>query len=66
MWGNSPELTQEAFEKGNKPTEQWLNPDAQKLMEMLGGTKPSPGWNGRLNGPGREAASYHEPSAQKC
>ncbi|KAF8425340.1 hypothetical protein EV426DRAFT_532203 [Tirmania nivea] len=51
MWGNSPELTQNEFEKGNKPTEQWLNPDAQKLMDILGGTKPSLGWNGRMNGP---------------
>ena len=54
MWGNSPEFTQKEFEKGNKPTEQWLNPDAQKLMGILGGTKPSSGWNGRMNGPGRK------------
>lgn len=52
MWGNSPELTQAAFESGKRPTEQWMNQDAERLMKILCGTKPFPGWNERLNGPG--------------
>ena len=50
MWGNDPELTQEEFEKGKKPVESWINPDADYIRIKLGGTRPFWGWNGRLNG----------------
>ncbi|KAF8465998.1 hypothetical protein BDZ91DRAFT_726124 [Kalaharituber pfeilii] len=51
MWGNSPNLTQAAYEAGERPYEQWMNPEATNLMKKLGGSKPMPGWNGRFNGP---------------
>jgi hypothetical protein len=52
MWGNDPDLNQAAFERGKKPIESWINPEAEKIRQKLGGQRPSWGWNGRLNGPG--------------
>jgi hypothetical protein len=52
MWGNDPNMNQEAFENGAKPEESWINPKAETIRLNLGGKRPSWGWNGRLNGPG--------------
>ncbi|TFK44187.1 hypothetical protein BDQ12DRAFT_593696 [Crucibulum laeve] len=51
QWGNDPELTQAAFEAGEKPTQVWINPEATDVRVALHGGRPSWGWNGRLNGP---------------
>jgi hypothetical protein len=51
QWGNDPLATQEAIENGEKLQECWINPRAESLRVKLGGTRPSWGWNGRLNGP---------------
>ncbi|KAJ9106010.1 hypothetical protein QFC19_003346 [Naganishia cerealis] len=50
-WGNDPDLSQAAYEKGERPKETWLSPKAEKIRIALGGTRPSWGGNGRLNGP---------------
>lgn len=51
MWGNDPLLTQAKFDKeGLRPVEQWINPAADELLSQLKGSRPSWGWNGRLNG----------------
>ena len=52
MWGNDPQLNQEAFDKGQKVQESWINPRAEEIRLRLGGSRPSWGWNGRMNGPG--------------
>ena len=52
MWGNDPELTPTKAEAGQKPKESWINPQADAIRTSLGGTRPSWGWHGRLNGPG--------------
>ncbi|KUJ20860.1 uncharacterized protein LY89DRAFT_640748 [Mollisia scopiformis] len=50
-WGNDPELTQEMAKAGIKPQEAWINLEVNSVRSSLGGTRPSWGWNGRLNGP---------------
>lgn len=50
QWGNDPDLTQEQFERGAKVEESWINPAGEELRLHLGGSRPSWGWNGRLNG----------------
>lgn len=50
-WGNDPQLTQAAVDKGQKPVQSWINPAAEKLRKTLDGARPSWGYNGRLNGP---------------
>lgn len=50
QWGNDPDMTQEAWEAGQRPKEGWLNPRAAKLLASLGGERPSFGWNDRVNG----------------
>ncbi|KAG8966818.1 hypothetical protein FRC05_002381 [Tulasnella sp. 425] len=50
-WGNDPQLNQAAVDRGEKPVESWINPEAEKLRLDLGGKRPSWGYNGRLNGP---------------
>ena len=52
MWGNDPELDQATFENGGTPCESWINPRAEEIRRKLGGSRPSWGWNGRMNGPG--------------
>jgi hypothetical protein len=62
MWGNDPELTQAKADAGEKPQESWINPEADTVRNSLQGTRPSWGWNGRLNGPGmifRTFLSWH-------
>ncbi|KAJ8091840.1 hypothetical protein PM082_021076 [Marasmius tenuissimus] len=51
QWGNDPELTQEKYDSGVRPQELWLNPVALELLKELGGSRPTWGWNGRMNGP---------------
>jgi hypothetical protein len=51
QWGNDPNLNQAAVDAGKKPEESWINPRAEELRKMLGGKRPSWGYNGRLNGP---------------
>lgn len=51
MWGNDPQLDQAAVDRGEKPVESWINPDAETLRKELNGMRPSWGYNGRLNGP---------------
>ena len=54
MWGNDPKFTTDDY--GNKellPQETWINPIADERRKSLGGTRPSWGWNGRMNGPGK-------------
>jgi len=51
QWGNDPLVTQKAIDNGEKLQECWINPRAEDLRARLGGTRPSWGWNGRLNGP---------------
>ena len=53
MWGNDPKLTQAAYDSGQKPVESWINPRADAIRKSLGGKRPTWGWNGRLNGPGK-------------
>jgi len=69
MWGNDPELTQEKFEEGVKPREQWINPAADQLLRQLKGERPSWGWNGRMNGPAdnfiSSCASCHSVAQKK-
>lgn len=52
MWGNDPELTQEAYDKGAKPTQSWIYPEAEAIRLSLGGKRKWWGWLGRLDGPG--------------
>jgi hypothetical protein len=57
MWGNDPELTPEAYAKGEKPKESHITDAANTIMyDVLKGKRADPGlgwgWNGRLNGPG--------------
>ncbi|KAK0715336.1 hypothetical protein B0H67DRAFT_489786 [Lasiosphaeris hirsuta] len=55
QWGVDPELTPEAAAGGKKPEQSWINPDADKLLTDLGGTRADKlkrwGVYGRLNGP---------------
>ncbi|KAJ9109363.1 hypothetical protein QFC21_000693 [Naganishia friedmannii] len=51
QWGDDPNLTQRAFDAGARPVETWINPYAEVIRKVLGGKRPSWGWNGRLNGP---------------
>ena len=53
MWGNDPELTPKLANAGQKPKESWINPEAETLRKQLKGNRPSWGWNGRMNGPGK-------------
>ena len=48
MWGNDPDLTEENYNKGQRPIESWINP---KAAEALPKTRPYFGWLGRGNGP---------------
>jgi hypothetical protein len=48
-WGNDPQLTKEAFEKGARPTEGWLNPRVEAMFASL--PRKSLGFRGRVNGP---------------
>lgn len=50
MWGDDPQLNQEAFKAGEKPQASWINPEANLVLKELGGKRPFWGWNGRLNG----------------
>jgi hypothetical protein len=43
MWGNDPALTKAKYDKGDRPTQTWLNKPATK--------SPHFGWLDRLNGP---------------
>jgi hypothetical protein len=43
MWGNDPNLTQQAFDQGKRVEESWINPDLRTPQHL--------GWLGRLNGP---------------
>ncbi|KAJ5662260.1 uncharacterized protein N7477_009876 [Penicillium maclennaniae] len=56
MWGNDPLMNQAAFNQGSKPAESWINPKAETLRVSLAGSRPSWGWNGRLNGPGASSS----------
>ncbi|KAG8724663.1 hypothetical protein FRC09_015807 [Ceratobasidium sp. 395] len=51
QWGNDSQLTQARFDAGEKAKESWMNPAGEDLRIHLGGSRPSWGWNGRLNGP---------------
>ncbi|KAI8301874.1 hypothetical protein K4K61_008424 [Colletotrichum sp. SAR11_59] len=51
MWGNDPELTPQRAREGDKPKQSWINPVAEDIRKALGGTRPSWGWLGRMNGP---------------
>ncbi|KAF2757845.1 hypothetical protein EJ05DRAFT_368530 [Pseudovirgaria hyperparasitica] len=51
MWGNDPQLWPADAAKGAKPKESWLSKCADDLRKSMGGTRPSWGWNGRMNGP---------------
>jgi len=51
QFGNDPELTQAAYEAGERPKESWVNPEAVELLKQLGGKRPFIGWNDRMNGP---------------
>ena len=61
IWGNDPKLDQAAFEKGGTPCESWINPRAEELRKKLGGSRPSWGWNGRMNGPGKSGPTHTLP-----
>jgi hypothetical protein len=50
MWGNDPDLTQEAVMKGRRPKEHWINPAADVLFQQLNPNRYWWGWNGRMNG----------------
>ena len=64
MWGNDPQLNQTAFDKGEKVQESWINPRAEEIRLRLGGSRPSWGWNGRMNGPGILEKLFVEPSTE--
>jgi hypothetical protein len=49
MWGNDPL----APDPGDKITQSWINPKADRLRIKLNGTRTSWGYQGRMNGPGR-------------
>ncbi|KAL6915241.1 hypothetical protein ACHAPO_011103 [Fusarium lateritium] len=53
QWGNDPWLTQKVHDHDPKakPTESWINPKAEEWRKLLRGSRPSWGWNGRMNGP---------------
>ncbi|KAF4462444.1 hypothetical protein FALBO_10748 [Fusarium albosuccineum] len=51
MWGNDTELTPARAAEGAKPTQSWINRDANDIRKSLKGSRPSWGWLGRLNGP---------------
>jgi hypothetical protein len=56
MWGNDPDFTPQDALAGKKPQESWINKNADDLRVALKGTKgtrPSWGWWGRMNGPGK-------------
>ena len=50
MWGNDPDLNQEAVLNGGSPKEHWVNPAADVLFQQLNPNRYWWGWNGRLNG----------------
>ncbi|KAF4980840.1 hypothetical protein FZEAL_3238 [Fusarium zealandicum] len=53
QWGNDPWLTQAVHTSHPemKPRESWINPKAEDWRKVLAGSRPSWGWNGRMNGP---------------
>ncbi|KXJ90395.1 hypothetical protein Micbo1qcDRAFT_120327 [Microdochium bolleyi] len=53
MWGNDPELTDAKIkaDPDAKPQQSWIYPQAEIIRKRLNGTRPSWGWNGRMNGP---------------
>ncbi|CVK85547.1 hypothetical protein FPRO06_07355 [Fusarium proliferatum] len=57
QWGNDHWLTNKVYEETKaeghvaKPRECYINPEAEKIRKREGGTRPSWGWNGRMNGP---------------
>lgn len=53
QWGNDPWLTQAVHDSDPKakPKESWINPKAEDWRKILQGSRPSWGWNGRMNGP---------------
>ncbi|KAH7217186.1 hypothetical protein BKA60DRAFT_648296 [Fusarium oxysporum] len=57
QWGNDHWLTNKVYEETKaehhvaKPRECYINPKAEKIRIREGGTRPTWGWNGRMNGP---------------
>ncbi|KAF5023672.1 hypothetical protein F66182_4238 [Fusarium sp. NRRL 66182] len=53
QWGNDSWLTQALHNSDPdlKPRESWINPKAEKWRASVAGSRPSWGWNGRMNGP---------------
>ena len=56
--GMDPKLDQATFEKDGAPCESWINPKAEEIRKKLGGSRPSWGWNGRMNGPGKSGSIH--------
>ncbi|KAG5806293.1 hypothetical protein H9Q74_007850 [Fusarium xylarioides] len=57
QWGNDHWLTNKVYEETKaeghvaKPRECYINKKAEDIRKREGGTRPSWGWNGRMNGP---------------
>ncbi|KAI8494620.1 hypothetical protein Bbelb_278460 [Branchiostoma belcheri] len=49
QWGNDPDLTQEKYDKGDRPAESWTNPLVKEL-NLLPKTRPYLGYLERANG----------------
>lgn len=55
QYGNDPEVLQAEYNKGERPKQLWINPDATTLLKELGGKvggekRPWFGWHDRLDG----------------
>jgi hypothetical protein len=55
QYGNDPDVLQKEYDKGKRPKELWINPDAITLLKKLGGKvgeedRPWFGWHDRLDG----------------
>eukprot|EP00118_Oscarella_pearsei_P006518 m.29564 g.29564 ORF g.29564 m.29564 type:complete len:452 (+) comp31187_c0_seq1:197-1552(+) len=51
MWGNDPRLNQKLYDKGERPKQSWVNPDAIKALQIPRSKRPYLGWLERANGP---------------
>ncbi|KAF5605843.1 hypothetical protein FPANT_1092 [Fusarium pseudoanthophilum] len=54
QWGNDHWLTNKVYEETKaeaKPRECYISKKAEDIRKREGGTRPSWGWNGRMNGP---------------
>lgn len=65
MWGNDPKLTGAKAAAGEKPKQSWIKPEAEIIRKQLNGTRPSWGWNGRMNGPGKSSGPIASPLEQR-